>query len=63
MFAGREQLLLEELDEAEIAEELAPLTAQLAFTQTRLGLYDDAAIAHRVRSTAYCSDPAHSSCS
>mmetsp|Transcript_5293 Transcript_5293/g.15184 ORF Transcript_5293/g.15184 Transcript_5293/m.15184 type:complete len:701 (-) Transcript_5293:233-2335(-) len=41
--SGREELLEEDLEDDIIAEELAPLTAQLAFAQAHLGQADQAA--------------------
>ncbi len=47
--AGREELLEEDLEEGVAAEELAPLSAQLAFAQASLGLADLSAATLKVR--------------
>ena len=46
--AGREALLEEDLGEEAAAEELAPLTAQLAFAHSQLGRAQEAAEAYQV---------------
>lgn len=45
--AGREALLEEDIPEEEAAEELAPLTAQLAYAHGELGCADEAAAAYQ----------------
>lgn len=56
--AGREALLEEDVPEDEAAEELAPLTAQLAYAHGQLGRADEAAAAFQV----LLSQAAHSMC-
>ena len=47
--AGRETLLDEDLDEAQVEEELAPLAVQLAYAGARLGHSMEAISAYEVR--------------
>jgi hypothetical protein len=48
LFAGREALLEEDVPDDEAAEELAPITAQLAYSHAELGRRDEAVAAYQV---------------
>ena len=56
--AGREALLEEDVPDDEAAEELAPITAQLAYAHSELGRRDKALAAYQVgrRAPAHWSD-------
>jgi hypothetical protein len=57
--SGREALLEEDVPDDEAAEELAPITAQLAYAHGELSRKDEALAAYQVR---LCAEPALRQC-